>query len=121
MAASAGGERLFVAYLRDLTERVRAAEALRASEARLAAFMEHAPVGMYLKDLDGRYVMLNPEMEKVLGRPAGEMLGQEPAAAFGPEEVGDDPGLRPRGGRDGPADPARGAPARASTPMPGAW
>jgi PAS domain S-box-containing protein len=87
VAASAGGERLFVAYLRDLTERVRAAEALQASEARLAAFTQHAPLGMYLKDLDGRYVMLNPEMEKVLGRPAGEMLGKEPAAAFGPEEV----------------------------------
>ena len=45
-------------------------QALRDSEARLAAFMENAPVGMYLKDLEGRYVLANPEMSKVFARPA---------------------------------------------------
>ena len=34
----------------DITAQKRAEQALRASEARLAAFLEHAPVGMYLKD-----------------------------------------------------------------------
>jgi PAS domain S-box-containing protein len=50
-------------------------QALRDSEARLAAFMENAPVGMYLKDLEGRYMLANPEMSKVFARPAQEMLG----------------------------------------------
>ena len=71
----------------DITERKRAEEALKASEARLAAFMEHAPVGMYLKGLDGRYVMLNPETGRVFGRPAEEMLGRRPEDAFPPEQV----------------------------------
>ena len=53
----------------DITERKRAEAALKASEARLAAFMENAPVGMYLKDLAGRYLMANPEMGKLFGRP----------------------------------------------------
>jgi hypothetical protein len=31
--------------------------------------------------------MLNPEMAKVLGRPAAEMLGRDPAEVFAPAEV----------------------------------
>ena len=37
--------------------------------------MEHAPVGMYLKDTDGRYLIANPEMGKVFGRPAESAIG----------------------------------------------
>jgi PAS domain S-box-containing protein len=73
---------------RDVTEQYRAEVALRESEARLAAFMEHAPVGMHLKDLDGRYVVLNPEMAKVFGRPVEAMLGKDPAEVLTPEEAG---------------------------------
>jgi two-component system NtrC family sensor kinase len=50
-------------------------QALRDSEARLAAFMENAPVGMYLKDVQGHYTLANPEMSKVFARPVQEMLG----------------------------------------------
>ncbi len=53
-----------------------AVAALRASEARLAGFMTNAPVGMYVKDTAGRYLMLNPEMEKVFGRSRAELLGR---------------------------------------------
>ena len=63
----------------DITERLRMEQALRASEARLKAFMENAPVGMYLKDQDGRYVLANPEMSRVFGRPADQMIGRTPA------------------------------------------
>ena len=62
----------------DITERKRAEAALRASEARLAAFMENAPVGMYLKDRDGRYLLANPEMAKVYGRPVEQIIGSTP-------------------------------------------
>jgi PAS domain S-box-containing protein len=58
---------------RDVTEQHLAEAALRASEARLAAFMEHAPVGMYLKDLDGRYLTVNPETARMCGLPVGAM------------------------------------------------
>lgn len=61
---------------RDVTERHLARMALAASEARFAAFMRNAPVGMYIKDADGRYVAVNPEMEKVFGLSAGEVVGR---------------------------------------------
>jgi len=82
-----GQQRFFTASLRDLSQRQAADSALRASEARLAAFMEHAPIGMYLKDTDGRYVMANPEMGKVFGRPAESAIGLSAADLFGPEEA----------------------------------
>ena len=62
----------------DITERKRAEAALKASEARLAAFMENAPVGMYLKDRDGRYLVANPEMANVFGRPVEQIIGSTP-------------------------------------------
>lgn len=61
---------------RDVTERHLAQMALAASEARFAAFMRHAPVGMYVKDAEGRYVVVNPEMERVFGLPAAAVIGR---------------------------------------------
>ena len=67
---------------RDITERRAAVEALRASEARLTAFLQHAPVGMWVKDRDGRFVMLNPEMERATNCSNAAMLGQTMATAL---------------------------------------
>ena len=71
----------------DITARLHVEQALRASEMRLAAFMQHAPVGMYLKDLEGRYVMLNPEMANVFRRPAEAVIGRTPEDVFPPDEA----------------------------------
>ncbi len=78
---ASGGQPAMLIVATDISGRKRTEEALRASEARLAAFMENAPVAMYLKDLEGRYVLANPEMSKVFARPAAEMLGRTAAAA----------------------------------------
>lgn len=71
----------------DITAQKRAEQALRASEARLAAFLENAPVGMYLKDRDGRYVLANPEMTRIFGRPAAEMIGRRAAETKGGHDL----------------------------------
>jgi len=55
---------------------VRLAERLQRSESRLNAFMRHAPVAMSVKDLDGRYLMVNRLAEEFHGRPIAEILGR---------------------------------------------
>jgi PAS domain S-box-containing protein len=69
------GEPAMLTAVTEFSDRKAMEQALRDSEARLAAFMENAPVGMYLKDLHGRYALANPEMTKVFARPAQDMIG----------------------------------------------
>ena len=79
------------AYLsvgRDVTERRLSEMALAEVEARFETFMRNAPVGMYLKDNAGRYVLANPEMEQVFGRPVEEVIGMTAAEVFGPPVSG---------------------------------
>lgn len=70
---------------RDITERRLAHLALAESEARLAAFMRNAPVGMYVKDEAGRYLMANPEMTHVFGRPVEDVIGRTAADLLDPD------------------------------------
>ncbi len=57
-------------------ERVRE---LRESQARLEAFIQHSPAAIAFKDLDGRYVLINPRMEEAFCRPASSILGRTDA------------------------------------------
>jgi PAS domain S-box-containing protein len=68
-------------------ERAHAEEARRASEEVLAAIMRHAPIGMYLKDLEGRYQLANAEMARVLHRPLEHITGRTAAQLLGPLEA----------------------------------
>ena len=61
-----GGERAVLGVITDITERRRIEEALRESEARLQALMDHAPLVVHLKDRDGRYLLANPEVRQHL-------------------------------------------------------
>jgi PAS domain S-box-containing protein len=61
--------------IQDITEWDRAERALRESEARFRSFLEHAPFGMQVKDLDGRYLTVNRGIEEMWGKAAHEILG----------------------------------------------
>ncbi len=56
-----------LAVWRDLTERRRAEQALRESEERFKAFMEHSPTIAFIKDDAGRYVYVNKPFEEQFG------------------------------------------------------
>jgi PAS domain S-box-containing protein len=56
---SAGGERLFVAYARDITERTRVRRALLESEARFQAAADSLADGLAIFDADGRLAYHN--------------------------------------------------------------
>ncbi|WP_022803067.1 HD domain-containing phosphohydrolase [Deinococcus ficus] len=76
------GEQLFTAYLRDLTEVKAAQEALTTSHNLLQAVVEGVPVGVFVKDLHGRYMMINETGAAHIGRPAADILGQDDHALF---------------------------------------
>ena len=65
-----------IGHGRDVTIQVQAERALAVSEARFAAFAENAPVAMFLKDTEGRYVMLNAQAVQVIGSPHDQIIGR---------------------------------------------
>jgi len=60
----------------DISDKKKAELALQASEARFRGFMEHAPVEMVVKDLEGRYVMISRAVEEIWDKTATEILGR---------------------------------------------
>ncbi|MCK9377164.1 MAG: PAS domain S-box protein [Syntrophobacterales bacterium] len=72
--------------LRDITERHRAQEALRQSEARFRAIFEHAPVGISMTDLAGRILQTNRVLQALLGYTAEELRGRDSSEIIHPED-----------------------------------
>jgi len=72
---------------RDITERKRTQGALRESEERFRAVFETAQACIFIKDRDQRYTHVNPEMEKLFGLPASELIAKTDEELFG-EEAG---------------------------------
>jgi diguanylate cyclase (GGDEF)-like protein/PAS domain S-box-containing protein len=64
--AGPGAVRVVVAH-RDITARVRGDEAQRTSEARFMVAFEHAPIGVALEALDGRFLKVNHALCRLLG------------------------------------------------------
>jgi PAS domain S-box-containing protein len=82
------------AVIRDLTERKRvdtqahaAQEArLLESETQLQAIIQQATDGIWIKDLEGRHVLINPAGAAIAGRPVEDVLGRKDEELY-PREV----------------------------------
>ena len=66
----------------ELAERRRAEQALGESHALLRAVVEGVPDAVFLKDRDGRYVMINSAGARHLGLAAEEVVGKDDAELF---------------------------------------
>jgi PAS domain S-box-containing protein len=71
------GQKLYTVILRDITERKRAEETLRESEARFRSIYEHAAVGIGQVALDGRLLMVNATLCRMLGYEQSELLDKK--------------------------------------------
>jgi PAS domain S-box-containing protein len=65
-----------VMVFRDVTQRRRADQRLRDSEARLSAIFNQAAVGMATAGLDGRFEQVNQKLADILGYSTTELLGK---------------------------------------------
>src|SRR3546814_3950113 len=70
---------------RDAAQRHVSEQALRESEARFRSLIDNAPAGIHLKDLDGRYLIVNDEFAKYAKAKAEDMVGKTNDDFFPPE------------------------------------
>src|ERR1041384_4397297 len=70
---------------RDVTDRKRAEEALRESEAPLQAVLDNCPAMIFQKDLTGRYVQINRQFEQTFSLTPEQALGRTDEELFSPD------------------------------------
>ena len=74
--AGDGGIDAVLCLVSETTARVKAQAALRQNEARMAAMVEGATVGLGTLDAMGRVVMANSKLAEILGVPLDQLLGR---------------------------------------------
>jgi PAS domain S-box-containing protein len=74
--------------IRDITDRKRAEEGLRATQTLLQGIVDHAPMTIVIQDVaDGRYLLVNRSLEAITGLPAEQLVGKTLAELYPPEFV----------------------------------
>ncbi|MFQ5954393.1 MAG: PAS domain-containing sensor histidine kinase [Kiloniellales bacterium] len=81
-----GGKRMFIATMRDITERIRLEKKLAESEARLRAVVDHSPTKIHIKDLDSRYLLINRRSELLFGVTEDQAKGKTTDEIF-PKDI----------------------------------
>ncbi|HET8694940.1 MAG TPA: PAS domain S-box protein, partial [Aquabacterium sp.] len=71
----------------DVTSRRQTEKALRHNEQLLRAVVEGSPDAIFVKDLQGRYLMANQGTAQVLGRPIEQIIGHDDAELFPPDSA----------------------------------
>ena len=70
---------------RDVTEQRKAREALLQSERQIQDIVDNSPAVIYLKNVEGRYLLINREFERLFHVKRENILGKNDYAVFAPE------------------------------------
>ena len=73
--------------IRDITERKRVEQTLRASDQRYLALFEYAPDGILIADCQSFYIDANPSMCRMLGYSRDELIGLHASDIVAPAEI----------------------------------
>ena len=76
------GQRLLLAAMRDISERQRAEEALRENRRFLSELIENSGNVIFVKDLTGRYTLVNRRFEEVTGMTRENIIGRADEELF---------------------------------------
>ncbi len=77
----------FFSQVQDITERKRAEEALREIDERFQAFLNNSPSPIFIKDTEGRYVIVNRRFETALRVRQEDIRGKTDAEVFAPGQA----------------------------------
>lgn len=84
-------EELYVAYVRDITEKKRTEEALVTSENQARLLFEEASDGIFVADNDGNYIDVNRSGCRLLGYSREEILSKSISSLMAPDELSQRP------------------------------
>ncbi|OPX55462.1 PAS domain S-box-containing protein [Oceanospirillum multiglobuliferum] len=70
-----------------MSERAKAESARIETEHRLQAILDHAPSVIYMKDLEGRYLLVNREFCRIFNLPLNEVIGKNDFDIFSEESA----------------------------------
>ena len=77
----------FFSQIQHITEGKRAEEALRESEKRVRAILDNSPNLIFLKDVEGRYLVVNREFERALSVSQEQIEGRRDDEVFPPMQA----------------------------------
>ncbi|MCD4773341.1 MAG: PAS domain S-box protein, partial [Bacteroidales bacterium] len=80
-----GDEIIIEGHATDITERKQSEKDLRESEEKFRAISESAIDSIFIKDVNSKYIHVNPAMEKLFGLTASDLIGKTDIELFGKE------------------------------------
>jgi PAS domain S-box-containing protein len=87
IADASGAFRRIIGVAQDVTDRKLAEQAIQDRETKLRAIVDHTADAIFIKDLTGRYVMMNPAGAALRGGPVESVLGRRDTETFTDESA----------------------------------